>query len=152
MIYCFDTSAWLDCWRRWYPQTTFKTLWLNFDDLMTKGQIITPSEIVQELSVVEDGVADWIKKRPHAIFEPDMDVQTEVRNIMGRFRNFVELRGKSGGDPWVVATAIVTRAHVVTGERRTGPNETPRIPNVCDAFKIHSMNTKDFVCGHGWQF
>lgn len=152
MIYCFDSSAWLDCWVRWYPPNTFPSLWNNLDQLITNRQIVTPSMIVDELSVKSDGIAIWIKERSCSIYESDEEVQSEVRKVMHRFRDFVDLRGKSGGDPWVVATAMVVKGIVVTGEKRSGETDKPRIPNVCDEFHVHSMSTIDFICNHGWRF
>lgn len=152
MIYCFDASAWIDCWVRWYPQTTFPSLWNNFDELINNGQIVTPAMIADELALKSDGMVAWLKQRDHCIHDPDERVQIEVRKIMGRFRNFVEMRGKSGGDPWVVATALVVKGVVVTGERRSGAADKPRIPNVCDALNLQSMSTIEFICHHGWKF
>lgn len=152
MVYCLDASTWLDCWTRWYPKPTFPTLWNNLDIMIAGGQIITPAMVVDELQEVEDGMARWLKGRPHGIYDPDELVQSHVRTIMDRFRNFVELRGKSGGDPWVVASAIIVNGTVVTAEKRTRNGETPRIPNVCDALSIRVMSTIEFICAQGWQF
>ncbi|MFN8469594.1 MAG: DUF4411 family protein [Caldilineaceae bacterium] len=147
-----DTSTWLDCWTRWYPKKTFPSLWNNLGAMIDSNKIITPVVVLDELLTVEDGIAQWLKERPHGIYDPTEEVQVHVRAIMGRYRNFVELRGKSGGDPWVIASALEVHGIVVTGEKRTGDMETPHIPNVCDAFNVQSMHTIEFICCHGWEF
>ena len=31
MAYCFDTSALMECWTRYYPPDVFPALWERFD-------------------------------------------------------------------------------------------------------------------------
>lgn len=152
MIYCIDSSAWIDCWRRWYPINTFPSMWSNFAGLIDQQRLLTPLMVLDELEAVEDGIAPWIKQRPHGVYDVDEAVQQGVRMVMARFPKLVEPRGKSSGDPWVIATAHVLRGVVVTGEKRTGGGETPRIPNVCDSLGINVIGTLEFICCHGWQF
>ena len=151
-VYCFDASAWLDCWVRWYPIGTFPSLWRNLDRLVDQGKLITPEMVLDELSNVEDGIAAYIRSKPLGICKVDPLIQNSVRQVMERHRNLVETRGKSGGDPWVIATAHVYKMDVVTGEKRSRNLSAPRIPDVCDSFNIRVFSTLEFICSHGWEF
>lgn len=61
-------------------------------------------------------------------------VQEQAAQLLSQYPRLVDTRrNRSKADPFVVATAIVLDAVVVTGEIRTGKLDKPRIPDVCDA-------------------
>jgi hypothetical protein len=63
MVYCVDTSAWMDGWQRYYPQDVFPSLWTRLDELIGTGQIISSEEVYVELKKKDDTLHDWMKLR-----------------------------------------------------------------------------------------
>ena len=56
-LYCFDTSAFLDGWSRYYPPEVFHSLWEdNMNDLVGDGRIISSIEVLNELEEKDDDI------------------------------------------------------------------------------------------------
>ena len=56
-------------------------------------------------------------------------------------------------DPWLIAHAIASGGKVVTQETRAGENsKRVKIPNVCDAFGVESLNMDDMLRELGASF
>ena len=47
--YCFDTSAFIEPWRDYYPLDVFKPIWDFVADSINKGLIISPVMVKREL-------------------------------------------------------------------------------------------------------
>jgi hypothetical protein len=62
--YCIDTSAILDGWVRYYPIDSFPGLWMNLDELIDAGRLVTSDEVLRELEAKEDEALKWAKGRP----------------------------------------------------------------------------------------
>ena len=56
---------------------------------------------------------------------------------------------RSGGDPFVIALAMVKSGTVVTEEKPTGNIAKPRIPDVCDALGVHCLTPKEYIEAQG---
>ena len=61
-------------------------------------------------------------------------------------------RDRSIADPFVIAVARVRACCVVTGEKSSGNPKRPKIPNVCDHFKVRYINLLQFMREQKWQF
>ena len=59
-------------------------------------------------------------------------------------------KGRSGGDPFVIAVARVKNLTVITGENATGNIAIPRIPDVCDDLGIRWLRMLDFFREQKW--
>ena len=59
---------------------------------------------------------------------------------------------RSGGDPFVIALAMVKSGTVVTEEKPTGNIAKPRIPDVCDALGVHCLTLMEYIEAQGWTF
>ncbi|MGI8840280.1 MAG: DUF4411 family protein [Caulobacteraceae bacterium] len=62
-------------------------------------------------------------------------------------------KGKSGGDPFVIAQALVTHPYhtVITGELGGSAN-SPKIPFVCQAEGVPLINLLDLIDAEDWYF
>ena len=56
---------------------------------------------------------------------------------------------RSGGDPFVIALAMVKSGTVVTEEKPAGNIAKPRIPDVCDALGVHCLTPKEYIEAQG---
>jgi len=73
---------------------------------------------------------------------------------MGTYPRLVDtVKGRSGGDPFVIALARVRRSKItVVTEEDRGRADSPKIPDVCRAEGIRCLNLADFIAERGWKF
>jgi hypothetical protein len=151
MGYSLDTSGFLDAWLRHYPIDVFPTIWERLDGATRNGVLFASDEVLRELERKDDDAHAWIKARPHMIVPFDIQVEAEVIHLMARFPRLVDTKkGRSGGDPFVIAVAIVKGLTVITGENATGKLDSPRIPDVCKDLGISCIRILDFFREQRW--
>lgn len=154
MSYCIDTSAILDLWDRWYPPDVFPSVWERIDDLIGNDKLIAPEDVRIELSKIDDDLFAWAQNRDQMFAPLDMPTQEAVRKIIKQFRGLAaERKGKQRADVFVVALAQIRGRIVVTGELPDVDPVNPRkMPDVCDALSIESMNITQVFREEGWTF
>ena len=96
--------------------------------------------------------AEWARERraTSMFIEPDLDTQVAFQEVAqhvseryepNQARKFLDV-----ADPWLIAHAIASGGKVVTQETRAGENsQRVKIPNVCDAFGVESLNMYDML-------
>lgn len=152
MTYCIDTSSFLDAWDRWYPIDVFPSFWQKLGQFIEHGVVISSEEVYTEIERKHDELFEWVKARRSMFVELSDDVQDAVTTIMREFPQLVDARsGKSFADPFVIATAMVNDATVVTGEAY-GTETRPKIPIVCDRFKVRHLQTVGLLRALGIAF
>lgn len=151
-IYSFDTSAWLQCWARFYPRDVFPALWGRLEGMLDDGKIICSDEVLRELAKQEDDLTKWLRGKPETFVELSEDVQDATNEILARHPFIAkELARRTHADPFVVAVAKVRGCTVVTQEDR-GTQAKPRIPYVCEAFDVPCIDVITFIRQEGWTF
>lgn len=75
MAYCFDTSALLQCWARYYPADVFPGLWDRLDAMIPPGELVAPDEVGREIAKQDDGLNAWVKVRPELLIPLDDEIQ-----------------------------------------------------------------------------
>ncbi len=151
-MFSLDTSSFLDAWTRHYPPDTFVTFWDYMDRAARDGTVKVSEEVVRELEKKDDGAAKWIKARPEMIVPTDVSIQEKVAEILKVHPRLVNAgKNRSGGDPFVIAVALVHKYSVITGELPSGNMQKPRIPDVCLAQNVRSVSLLDFVRSQGWK-
>jgi hypothetical protein len=129
VIYCFDTSGWIQAWNDLYPQDTFPSLWEKMDALIREGRIIAPEEVLVELKRKDDGVHLWAKERAEMFVKLDGSFLERGIEITNRYKRMLDQKpGKHGADPSVVALALDRRATVVTPRSAPTGTSTHREP------------------------
>jgi hypothetical protein len=152
MKFCIDTSSLLRA-KRVYPRENFPTLWENLSRLIAEQRLMSSEEVLRELAHKEDDVVyAWAKLHVAAFLPPVERIQREVLTIMNDFPKLVDERsGKSFGDPWVIATALVEGCTVVT-EEDEGTPARPRIPIVCAMRNVACLKLLGVIRTEGWVF
>lgn len=151
MPYSIDTSAFLDAWVRYYPPDVFPGIWEQMDRAAKGGIVKSSDEVLRELSKKDDGAHDWIKAHAEMVIALDNEIERDVQEIMSRYPRLVDSKkGRSGGDPFVIAVARVKNLTVITGENATGNIAIPRIPDVCDDLGIRWLRMLDFFREQKW--
>lgn len=146
-----DTSGFLDAWVRHYPIDVFPTIWRRLEDAIRSGLIFASEEVVRELERKDDEAYAWIKGHPEMVVPFSAEIEAEVIRLMARFPRLVDTKkGRSGGDPFVIALAIVGGHSVITGEHATGKLDVPRIPDVCKELGVPCLRILDFFREQKW--
>jgi hypothetical protein len=150
--YSIDTSAFLDAWTRHYPIDVFPRVWELMDSATKNGMIVASDEVLRELEKKDDGAHGWVKAHPEMIVGLDAEVEMHVREIMTRYPRLVDSKkGRSGGDPFVIAVARSKKLAVITGENPTGRIAVPRIPDVCHDLNIEWLRILEFFRRQKWE-
>ncbi|MBT9488060.1 MAG: DUF4411 family protein [Rubrivivax sp.] len=153
--YSFDSSSLIHAWNRVYRPQNFPSFWDKLEEAVREGLVVTSVEVLTELSKKDDAVFAWCKSLANDLcVEFDDDQQEHMRYIMGTYPRLVDtVRGKSGGDPFVIALARVRLGQViVVSEEDFGRKDSPRIPDVCRAEGIECYKLADFIEARGWRF
>lgn len=145
--YCFDTSAFMEPWNRWYPQDVFPSLWDGLAEHIQREDIISPLEVKREVQGKNDTLYRWLREHRTLFREETDDVlqfmQEEIFGIE-RFRRITEA-GRNGADPLVISMAMITSRAVVTNETRVGPESGKvKIPTICDHFGIRCIRPLEY--------
>ena len=156
MIYVFDTSS-FRVLNHYFPQR-FPSFWINFDNHVSSGQIISVREVYNELIVqgIRPHLTSWIKLNKAFFLTPHGNETKFIAQIFSipHFRNLVNqkqiLQGRPAADPFVVASAKIKGACVVTEEKKV--KNAAKIPNVCEYFDIECTNIEGFMENEGWEF
>lgn len=154
-IYCIDTSALVHAWRRAYPPKRFSGLWEAIDKLINDGRLVATIEVFFELKKKDDDIFAWAKDRKETMFiEINDDVQSEVVRIMQVYPKLVDTgKGKSGGDPFVIAQALSGNPRlVVVTQEAGGTADKPRIPYVCDREGVRQIDLLTLIEDEDWRF
>jgi len=154
--YVIDTNALIDLWRRWYARDVFVGVWRNFEKLFKSGEIVAPSQVLNELQSQRDELYEWARKQKFFI-----DLDEEQRNALNEIlRDFPEdtfvdvKRTKPDADPFVVALARVKgpKWKVISSENPGGTSPRKRIPDVCAHYGIKCLRLLDFFREKQWRF
>lgn len=155
VVYCIDTSALLHAWRRAYPPRRFAGLWSALDALIDDGRLVATIEVYHELEKKDDEVFAWAKERKETLFrEIDDDVQSHVIRLMRDYPRLVDTKkGKSGGDPFVIAQALSGKPILtVISQEKGGSFNSPNIPVVCNAEGVRVIELLDVIEEEDWTF
>lgn len=151
MGYSLDTSGFLDAWVRHYPIDVFPTVWERLDRAARSGLLLASDEVLHELERKDDDAHAWMKARGEMIVAFNPKIESEVIGLMTRFPRLVDQKkGRSGGDPFVIAVAIVGGHSVITGEYGSGKLDSPKIPDVCRELGIPCVRILDFFREQAW--
>jgi hypothetical protein len=153
MIYCLDTSGILDGWKRHYPKEILPELVADMDALVSQRRIIIPEDVVKELKRHDDDAYRWAATHKSCHIPLTEEIQKFAKEVvLAQFPKLLAVSaGKSGGDPWLIATAKIHGAMVITGEHLGGPAH-PKVPFVCERLGILYGGFIDILKREGWNF
>lgn len=154
--YSIDTSALIHAWRRAYPPKNFESFWTRLEKLIEDEVILASIEVINELKKKDDDIHQWCNGQPEW-FSKDIDdnLQGHLSHIMGTYPRLVDtVKGRSGGDPFVIALARANlpRPLTVITQETPGKKASPKIPDVCKDEKIPCMNLVEFIQAEDWRF
>lgn len=143
--YVFDSNVFINLQRR-QPIDIYPSLWGKIGELMENGTVISSQEVYDEIRIGGDDLQEWAMARKECFLHSDVPLQREVRDILATHRGLVEGgRKKNSADPFVIALAKQEHCKVVTEETRTRNIDSPKIPDVCDAYHIECIDFVSFA-------
>ena len=154
-VYSIDTSCLVHGWRRAYPPKRFPGLWARLDELIESGRLLASIEVFNELEKKDDEIYAWAKERKESLFrEIDDDVQGAIVHIMAQYPKLVDTgKGKSGGDPFVIAQALAADPFfTVVTQEQGGSADKPRIPFVCQSEGVPCIDLLALIEAEDWSF
>lgn len=151
--YCFDTSAFVNPWRRYYPRDLFSSVWVHLDQCIASGRIVASHEVGHELEQKDDELLAYIKTQTGLLVPLDDQQQSLVGEIVNTFPSWVNPEStKNSADPFIVALARQRRLTIVTYEKKVGAGSSQvKIPNVCDHFGVPWVDFLKFMRDTGYQ-
>jgi predicted nucleic acid-binding protein len=142
--YVFDTNIFIYMQRR-FPEDIHESLWRIIEETIDSGIVISSEEVLDEIAKGNDSLIEWAQARKDSFVESYEDIQNIVRDILQKNDKFVLGSKKTNGaDPFVIACAIVKSCKVVTEEFKSGSNNPPKIPNICEQYGVKYINFNDF--------
>ncbi len=160
LIFCFDTSAFVDINR--YLVGIIPQLYSELDKLFNSGRLISHKIVFEEITTRSkrpDSLSKWI--RPKEAFFKDISLQQTllVSEIIQQFPTLIHYnKEKDDADPWLIALVIEQRTKpdlfssllkyaIVSAESTLIPN---RLPAVCKYYSIIHFDLPSFFMANGW--
>lgn len=142
--YSFDTSAFIDSWRRYYPIDVFPNLWKFIEEKLTSNVIVASSLVSDEINYQEDELTDFINNFKDNFILPNKNVQEFVALLINN-EKFLQWSTNKGNeaDPFVVSFAKVHKLIVVSYENvRKDKNS---IPAACHELGVDHFTFLEFL-------
>ena len=142
--YSFDTSAFIDSWRRYYPIDVFQNLWSIIAEKIRDHVIVATLLVKDEIYVRDDELKEFIKQFPENFIVPDRTTQRYVSEIMNDSDFEGWRRGKGNqADPFVVGLAKTNNLIVVSYENER--NTKNSIPVACRKLGVEHYTFIEFL-------
>lgn len=147
--YVIDTCS-LTKLRTVYPADVFPGVWEKVSQLAEDGVLISVEDVLEELRVQDDEVADWAKERSTIFLPLDEQAQARATKILATHPNLIDLKKpNSSADPFVIASAMINSCIVVTEEGNSGGPNKSKIPDVCKHYDIKCIRLLDMLRAEG---
>lgn len=153
--YCFDTSAFIDSWRRYYSPKIIEDLWEQLGMLMDSGEILVPREVMNELKVNKDDLWAWFKKHESCVKTYTATEILIVKTLVNKYKklSYIDSTKPFHADPFVVAFGKTKNLTVVTWERgANGSTTKPKIGDLCNELGVKFIDVHTFIQEKGWKF
>jgi predicted regulator of amino acid metabolism with ACT domain len=147
--YIFDTSSFLSQKdNEPHRRRLYKRLWENIDELIHQGCIVTCSEVKEEIK--DEDIKEWFIGINCEVLDINEAVQKNVIKVVTTKPELIDFKQiKSSGDAFIIATAMEYGLIVVTEENKDSPK---KIPQVCEALGIKSIDINGLCEEEGWEF
>lgn len=139
-----------------YDKENFKNLWDDVCNLCKSGKIVSHIQVLEEIK--EGGIKEqitWAKNNKFIFLKYNLpaegEVIKEIEKLLGfDLINFIE-QGKqksTNADPWLIAQAKINNLVLINEESQ----KKFRIPKICLALGVRSMNILDLIKEENWTY
>lgn len=161
--YVIDSSSLIELNRR-YPIDVFPTLWKNIEALIEKRLLISPHEVLNEISAKDDSLKKWAIKQNKFFKELDEEQKRVVIQILKKYPSLGRPDSETAvADPFVIALAVemgsdpqktldpVIKERIIVTEEKLRGNKV-KIPLVCNEYDIKCIDIIEMCRVEGWKF
>lgn len=150
--YVFDSGPFI--YLKNYPEDIFTSLWQNIINYSLDGRIISSIEVKREIERKDDAISKLCKRINSIFYKPTIDEQYIVSDILKKYPKLIKdssvMNGYPEADPFVIALAKNYNRCLITTEKLK-PHAL-KIPNVCQEFKVETLDLYDFLRREEWKF
>ena len=162
-FYVIDSSSLIELNIR-YPIDVFPSLWKSMEGLIAKGFLISPKEVLKEISVKDDDLKKWAVKQKRLFKELNENQIKIVKEILKKYPSLAKSDNEfPAADAFVIALArelsdspqktlvpTINGKIIVTEEEFKG-NQI-RIPFVSKQYNIDCIKIIEMCRSEGWKF
>jgi hypothetical protein len=151
MTYSFDTSTFIEAWKRHYPRDLFPTIWEFLIQKAAEGIIFASALVKKELENQEDELYDFIRENLEFIFTIPTEDEHAICKELINHPDFNKWgKGKAHeADPFVVALAAAHGYCVVSYEALK--KEKNSIPRACTIKNVEHKTFIEFLRTEGFR-
>lgn len=160
LIFCFDTSAFVDINRNLVgliPQ-----LYSELDKLFNSGRLISHRIVFEEITTHSkrpDSLSKWIRSKEAFFKDISLQQTLLVAEIVQKFPTLIHYnKEKDDADPWLIAMVIEEKSKpdlfsslqdfaIVSTESTFIPD---RLPAVCKGYSVKHLDVPGFFAANGW--
>ncbi len=157
--YLIDASSIFDFWlvtggvtRPYHVKVLrFRAIWEHICSLIDNGTILVPETISEEVVIADKELLDWVESHKKSFLSSD-PYQSELKQILNSFPSYSLKRVNKLNDARIISIAMGSGLTVITSEHKnfgTLSQFNPKLPNVCDKFKVKWTNLPEFFAAEG---
>ena len=159
MAYLIDSNCFIQAKNMYYGFDFCPGYWQWLDVKNQQGVVFSLDKIKQELTIIQDDLADWAVQRGEGFFLPSDagtmsamgQIATWVHN--GTFKPQAKPDFLSCADPFLIAHALAHGHTVVSHERLiVGETKKVKIPVVCQQFSVPCITLFDLLRSESARF
>lgn len=142
--YSFDTSAFINTWRRYQPIDVFPRVWEDLAGVISEQRILCSVLVRMELKRQDDDLLKWVLK--YATFlDPTEAEESIVEEIINNPAFWKWASGqKNQADPFVVALGRVYNCPVVTWEHTSDNKLGNTLASACRLQGVEAISFIEF--------
>ena|SRR3989344_5255659 len=161
--YVIDSSSLIELNIR-YPMDVFPGLWKNVEELINKGFLISPKEVLKEISVKDDALKKWAVNQKKLFKELNENQIKIVKEILKKYPSLAKSDNEfSAADAFIIALAIelqddpqmtlvpAVKGRIIVTEEELRGNKV-RIPFVSKDYNIDCIKIIEMCRAEGWKF
>ena len=145
--YAIDACSLINAAKNYsFKKSTFAPIWEKVAEMIIAGSLISSIEVRDELK--DDDLVEWCKRNDQLFLPLTEEIQRKVTSILQEFPTMIKMKstGNSNADPFLIATAMLKGAIIVSDERLGDESSGDyRIPNVCRKYGIGCITLNDFL-------
>lgn len=145
--YAIDTCSLINAAKNYNPtKAFFAPLWKEITDMIAAGTLISSVEVRDE--VKDEDLVKWCKQNDGLFLPLTEEIQRKTIIILRDFPTMIKMKstGNSNADPFLIATAILENAIVVSDEQPGDESSgNYKLPNVCRKYGIECITLRDFL-------
>ena len=142
--YAIDSSSLINATHHYnMNKRAFSGIWDILNNMLENEELISTIEVLNEIK--DEELLEWLKRNRNSFIDLTQDIQEKTIDILKNFPEIIKLRSSSNSnaDPFLIATAILHEAIVVSDEKYN--SNKVNIPFVCKHYNIECINLNEFI-------